>query len=87
MNKIFSNLIFRIYVIGLIIHASLHILSSLIYAVKSHNYEALNIFSILQINLLFPDLSNGLINFILSYLFSAGIFIIAYFILRNNKKD
>ncbi|OGK13868.1 hypothetical protein A3H80_01955 [Candidatus Roizmanbacteria bacterium RIFCSPLOWO2_02_FULL_37_19] len=67
---------------ALLFFAFIHILFVILYAIKMKDIEALNIFNILQFNLLFPQLVGGGAKFFFSYLFLIVVYVA---ILKTHK--
>lgn len=74
MKYILKNRYLEAVAKSILVFAALHILAVTIYALGIQDILALNIFHILQFNLLWPEIIEGEANFIISYVF----FIIIY---------
>lgn len=64
--------------------ASFHLLLLIIYTIQHHQWDTLNIFNILDIDLFLPQSAKGVFNYILSYAIFLGIYL--YFFLKHKEK-
>ncbi len=62
----------------LVFGASSHLLLLLWYAVVHRNYEIMNVWNILDLDFLMPGIEKGPVNFVLSYLSLAVVYIGIY---------
>lgn len=61
-----------------LLSAFIHVVTLLIYVVTTGKIEQLNIFKILAFDLFAPNLSQGVFMLIISWLFYAGLWLVAY---------
>ncbi|OGK39187.1 hypothetical protein A3F34_00400 [Candidatus Roizmanbacteria bacterium RIFCSPHIGHO2_12_FULL_44_10] len=61
---------------SIIFFAVVHFVSVLLYAMKTGGINSLNVFNILQFDLHLPGLSEGSDNFLYSYLFLIGVYLV-----------
>jgi len=87
MKKILSKPYFQALVKTIIFLALAHLVILIIYFLRQKELERINIFRILDLNLFFPNLTQGNISLILSYLFLLIIYLIAYFLFTKRKRQ
>lgn len=80
MKLFFKNQYVNKAIKTILILAIFHIVTLILFVLKTGKYEVLNIFNITGLNLLIPELGKGIRNFILSFIllaiFYCGVFIL-----------
>ena len=64
--------------------ATAHLILLVIYSLSTNDFNVLNLFNIIDIDLFFPYLGEGFFYFIISYIFIGSIYL--YYYLRESKK-
>lgn len=67
----------------ILIGAGFHLILLVIYALNSKDYRALNIFNILDIDLFYPGVAEGLTNFWLSMIFISVFYLVILIALKS----
>jgi len=81
-----NNRILRAFLISILFFAATHLVILYSYALYSRDFERVNAFRILDLNLFFPTISKGGLSFFLSYIFVMAVFLIAFAFFTRPKK-
>lgn len=81
-----NNLIFKAMLGTILIFASAHLILLYTYALYTKDFERVNAFRILDLNLIFPNISKGGMSFFISQLLPVFVFFIVYFFLGSKRK-
>lgn len=72
--------------LSILLFAGLHLTILFSYSALKGDWERINVFRILDLNLFFPDISKGTFSFILSYAFFFLIFFLVLIFFSKSEK-
>jgi len=86
MNQIAKNRYLDAFLKVLLILAIVHFFTLLVFSIINKDYQLLNTFRILNLELVHPILIHGVVSTIIGTLISIGLYLIVFFFFTKTKK-
>jgi len=85
MKPFFKNQYLDSVIKTILVLAAIHAMVLVFLMLKTGNYEVLNIFNIVGLNFLIPELGNGIQNFVVSFILLVCLYWGVFFIHRKKS--